>query len=117
MVASLGSVISVFSILVFGYILYTMSYPYTGEKVHMVSDVNNLLRCDAPFENQFSFQDTATPIAEGIVDLHSDVMFFLAIILPAVIVTLYLTISYYNVKSTVVSAKANVTHHVMLEIV
>lgn len=36
--------------------------------------------CDFPQPFQLGFQDPATPIAEGIVDLHHDIMFFLCII-------------------------------------
>ena len=36
--------------------------------------------CDYAQPWQLGFQDTATPIAEGIVDLHHDIMFFLVII-------------------------------------
>ena len=36
---------------------------------------------DVPFEWQFSFQDPATHIMEGIIDLHHDVFFYLIFIL------------------------------------
>lgn len=34
---------------------------------------------------QLSFQDPATPIMEGIVDLHHDIMFFLILIVVFII--------------------------------
>jgi hypothetical protein len=38
------------------------------------------VQCDSAQPWQLGFQDPATPIMEGIVDLHHDVMFFLVII-------------------------------------
>jgi len=36
-----------------------------------------LIFADATHEWQFGFQDPATPLMEGIIDLHHDIMFFL----------------------------------------
>nr|NP_689368.1 cytochrome c oxidase subunit 2 [Chaetosphaeridium globosum]AAM96602.1 cytochrome c oxidase subunit 2 [Chaetosphaeridium globosum] len=41
----------------------------------------NILRCDAAEPWQVSFQDPATPMMQGIIDLHHDIFFFLVIIL------------------------------------
>ena len=37
--------------------------------------------CDAAEPWQIGFQDPATPVMEGLIDLHHDLMFFLAFIL------------------------------------
>jgi cytochrome c oxidase subunit 2 len=41
---------------------------------------NFIIRCDAPFPNQLSFQDPATPIMEGIIYLHDYIWCFLIFI-------------------------------------
>ena len=40
----------------------------------------SLTQCDAPETWQMSFQDPATPIMQGIIDLHHDIMFFVVVI-------------------------------------
>lgn len=51
--------------------------------------------CDHPQPWQLGFQDPATPIMEGIVDLHHDIMFFLVIICVFVLYLLIRTVSGY----------------------
>jgi cytochrome c oxidase subunit 2 len=48
--------------------------------------------CDFAQEWQLGFQDPATPIMEGIVDLHHDIMFFLWIIRISVLHVLSRTV-------------------------
>jgi hypothetical protein len=36
---------------------------------------------DVAFDNQLGFQDPASPIVEGIIDLHHDIFFFLVLII------------------------------------
>nr|WNR49282.1 cytochrome c oxidase subunit 2 [Acorus tatarinowii] len=48
-----------------------------------------VLKCDAAEPWQFGFQDAATPIMQGIIDLHHDIFFFL---IPILVVVLFLLI-------------------------
>jgi len=44
------------------------------------------------------FQDSATPIMEGIVDLHNHVMFFLVLVLTFVLyIFIYILLDFYKV--------------------
>lgn len=60
---------------------------------------NNLCYCDAAEPWAYSFQDSASPIAEGIVDFHDHLFYFLILILVAVTwIMVLLVLS--NLKST-----------------
>jgi cytochrome c oxidase subunit 2 len=51
----------------------------------MISNyINPIIYTDAPEAGQIYFQDAATPIAEGIIRLHDDVMFYLVLIIIGV---------------------------------
>jgi cytochrome c oxidase subunit 2 len=41
----------------------------------------SLAKCDVSEKWQVGFQDPATPIMEGIVNLHHDLMFFICVVL------------------------------------
>jgi len=41
--------------------------------------------CDYPTPWQLGFQDPATPVMEGIIDLHHDIVFFLVFIVVFVL--------------------------------
>lgn len=47
---------------------------------------------------QISFQDPATPIMNGIIDLHHYVMFFLFIVLIFVVINLYNIVKFFNIE-------------------
>jgi len=47
--------------------------------------INTLLSNDSPLPWQLGFQDSGSPIHEGIVDLHDAIMYYL--VLMAVLVT------------------------------
>jgi cytochrome c oxidase subunit 2 len=44
--------------------------------LHNIKNVSN----DIPEAWQMTFQDSATPVMEGIIDLHHDIMFFIILI-------------------------------------
>jgi cytochrome c oxidase subunit 2 len=56
----------------------------------------NLIFADAPEPWQYGFQDPATPVMEGIVDLHHDICFFLIVILVFVLWMLSRTLFYFH---------------------
>jgi len=55
---------------------------------------------DASVPYQIGFQDPATPIAAGIIDLHNEVFFYLIIVLVSVSWILIKTISSFNYRSS-----------------
>jgi cytochrome c oxidase subunit 2 len=66
---------------------------------------------------QVGFQVPATPIMEGLIDLHHDIMFFLVFI---IVFVLYLLAAIVFLFHDSVESKRNistVTHHTRLEII
>lgn len=51
---------------------------------YFISSLLQTSYCDYAYENQVGFQDPATPIMEGIVDLHHELFFYLIVILVLV---------------------------------
>ena len=45
----------------------------------------SVANCDAPQAWQFGFQNPASPIAQGIQDLHNDICFFMIVVLIFVV--------------------------------
>lgn len=64
---------------------------------------------------QLGFQDSATPIMEGIVNLHHDIMFFLALILTLVAWMMGRTIWFFRADKNPVPSKTS--HGTVIEIV
>jgi len=121
-VASIGSAISVISVLIFFVILYQVAATETLFKVNLIKDwtFNNFLifdSNDAPFAWQVSFQDSASPIMEGIIDLHHDIMAFIFFILTFVFWLMFRLISRYQATWNQTTWKNNTfNHHTNLEI-
>ena len=66
---------------------------------------------------QVYFQDAASPVMEGIINLHHDLMFFITFILFFVLVVLVRTLYYFNSNSINANLAANVVHGTVIEIV
>jgi len=69
---------------------------------------------------QFGLQDAATPVAEGIINLHHDLMFFLVFIFFFVLVSLSWTVVTYsaqNRSSYAEPSDSGVVHGTLIEIV
>ena len=64
------------------------------------------------------FQDSATPVMEGIINLHHDLMFLITFILFFVLVIMFRTIFFfrYNGSKTDFSSQS-VTHGTTIEII
>ena len=60
--------------------------------------LNSSAQCDRPESWQLAFQDPASPILEGIINLHHDVMTILLFILGAVSIVMGAAIYFFNVK-------------------
>lgn len=71
--------------------------------------------CDAPSPWQMLFQDPASPLMEGIINLHHDIMFFLFVIAGVVFWMLARTL--YLFRASVNKKPSKVVHGTMLEIV
>jgi len=56
------------------------------------------IRCDYAMPWQLNFQSPATPIMEGIVDLHHDIMGILIFIFITVTYTLIYFLYYFDIK-------------------
>lgn len=78
--------------------------------------INNVAYADSPEAWQIGFQDSASPIMEGIVNLHNDIFFFLLVILVLVAWMMYRTIVLFHEKRNVVPA-TNLIHGTLIEIV
>nr|YP_007890507.1 cytochrome c oxidase subunit II [Andalucia godoyi]AGH24001.1 cytochrome c oxidase subunit 2 [Andalucia godoyi] len=76
---------------------------------------NGTLFADSPVAWQLGFQDSATPIMEGIVNLHHDITFFLALILTMVTWMLYRTLYFFNETKNPIPSKNN--HGTLIEII
>ena len=71
--------------------------------------------CDAPQAWQFGFQNPASPIAQGIQDLHNDICFFMIVILVFVVWMLLRTLWHFHWTKNPVPSK--IIHGTFLEIV
>ena len=64
---------------------------------------------DAASTWQFLFQDPASPIMEGIVEFHHDIMFILLFIVFFVLYMLCATVDEFNLEAQLNSNKSGVT--------
>jgi cytochrome c oxidase subunit 2 len=71
--------------------------------------------CDAAEPWQLDFQDAATPMMQGIIDLHHDIFFFLVIILIFVFWMLTRTLWHFHYKRNTIPSR--VVHGTLIEII
>ena len=94
-------------------ILYFMFY-------YLYTNINWLILAEAK-PAQISFQDPATPLAEGIIDIHHHIFFFLVLIFIAVSWVLYKILIHFslklNNKKIFLLSHLRLTHHTLLEII
>lgn len=70
-----------------------------------------------PESNQITFQEPATPIMEGIIDLHHDIMFFLVFISIFVLYMLVAIVVLFGEDQNSSRNTSAVSHHTVLEII
>jgi hypothetical protein len=70
-----------------------------------------------PLPGQITFQTPATPIMEGLIDLHHDIMFFLVFIIVFVLYLLTVIVFYFHETPDSVRNTSTVSHHTRLEII
>jgi cytochrome c oxidase subunit 2 len=63
------------------------------------------------------FQDPATPVMEGIINLHHDLMFFITFIFFFVLVVLSRTLFYFYNPSIDIEESRKVVHGTAIEII
>lgn len=76
----------------------------------------NVAYADSPEAWQIGFQDSASPIMEGIINLHNDIFFFLLVILGLVGWMLYRTMWLFNERRNPTSHK-DLIHGTLIEII
>jgi len=83
--------------------------------VSVLASLCPLAWCDAPRAWQVGFQDPATPIAQGIQDLHNDISLFLLVVLVFVVWMLARTLWHFDARRNPVPSA--ILHGTFLEIV
>ena len=66
---------------------------------------------------QVYFQDAATPVMEGIINLHHDLMFFIVFIFFFVLVIMGRTLYYFSFDKNLDQSSRFVTHGTAIEII
>jgi cytochrome c oxidase subunit 2 len=74
-----------------------------------------IVYCDAPETWQLGFQDAATPMMQGIIDLHHDILFFLVVILVFVVWMMGRALWHFHYKRNPIPER--VVHGTTIEIV
>nr|YP_010620077.1 cytochrome c oxidase subunit 2 [Pterosiphonia complanata]WAX04090.1 cytochrome c oxidase subunit 2 [Pterosiphonia complanata] len=92
----------------FGFLWTILIYCYSNLLFN-----NNL--CDIPEAWQVGFQDPATPIMEGIINLHHDLMFFICVI--SIFVTWMLGRTLWLFEESQNKISSNSTHGIFIEII
>lgn len=69
---------------------------------------------DAPMRWQLGFQDPATPVMEGIIDLHHDIVFFMLVVLIFVMWMMARTLYFFHQSNNPIPAK--IIHGTFIEI-
>jgi cytochrome c oxidase subunit I len=111
-VCSIGSIISLISAFFFFYAIYIT---LKENKVHSSTlFIYSDIKFDAAVNYQINFQDPASPIMEGITDLHHDIMFFLVVVMVFVVWMIARGIYFFDNNTT---RYKQITHHTALEIV
>jgi len=137
MVASLGSSISVIAVFIFFYFTYdllvygcpdlylswkndllTCFYVqklFLGNRLSFINKIKRFKFLDSPENWQLGFQDPASSIMEGVIELHHDIMYFLIVIIIFVSWMLIRIIQLFN--QDLHAVPANITHNIELEII
>jgi cytochrome c oxidase subunit 2 len=66
---------------------------------------------------QMCFQDSATPVMEGIINLHHDLMFFIVLIFFFVFVVLSRTLLFYSTGFIIDTESRKVVHGTAIEVI
>jgi cytochrome c oxidase subunit 2 len=78
--------------------------------------LNTIIFCDSPENWQISFQDPASPIMEGIITLHHDIVFYETIIFGIVFWIFIRTITLFH-ESKNTGYRFSINHNIFLEFI
>ena len=84
---------------------------------HWVALMFLFLSLDASWAWQFFFQDPATPVMEGIINLHHDLTFFIVFILFFVVLCWYRTLYFFQMNFFGTPDSQKVVHGTLIEII
>jgi cytochrome c oxidase subunit 1 len=130
-ISSFGSMVSIISTVLFFYIIHRAltgkdsknnSSPWRRVKPRYISQriiqfsIISLFSFDFAEPWQLTFQDPATSIMEGIIDLHHDIMFFLILIIVFILWILLRTIYVFREERNK-KLPLTITHHTTLELI
>jgi cytochrome c oxidase subunit 1 len=121
-IASIGSLISIISLFFFFYILKNMFVRIPIKEIVEIEEeenkqtILNLFIIDAIYPWQKNFQDAASPIMEGIINFHNDLMYFIIIIIIFILYFL-LRIIYIFSKPNLENNQIILTHNTTLEVI
>jgi cytochrome c oxidase subunit 2 len=87
---------------------------YKNKTLFIFSDIKFLNENDSAINYQINFQDPATPIMEGIIDLHHDILFFLIVVVIFVVWMLIKSIFFFNLNN---NRFKQITHNNFLEVI
>jgi cytochrome c oxidase subunit 2 len=121
-VASFGSSISIVSLFVFFYLVHSATkaenlFFISLTSSHLNVQLLNTNNFDAPFAWQMGFQDPASQIMAGIIDLHNDIMYFLIVVLTFVCWMLGRTVVLCNAHQGTLGKACSIKHDTNLEII
>jgi hypothetical protein len=90
----------------------------TYERLKLIEFFLNLLTTftftDSPYPYQIGFQDPATELMEGIIDLHHDVIFFLILVVVVVAYILFRLVIGQGLKNNVEKASQIYLHNKLM---
>ena len=92
-----------------------MSNKFYQATLSIILSCSQIAYSDAPEQWQLGFQDPATPIMEGIINLHHDLMFFLCLILTFVGWMMFRTIWHFDHKQNLVPS--SIAHGTVIEMI
>ena len=75
-----------------------------------------MIRWDVPVNYQLGFQDSASPVMEGIINFHNYVMVFISFIVTGVVYILFFTCVEFAKSKSFISHKY-LTHGTLIEII
>jgi cytochrome c oxidase subunit 1 len=116
-ICSFGSNLSVIATIFFFILIYSTLITnsiYKNKTLFIFSDIKFLNENDSAINYQINFQDPATPIMEGIIDLHHDILFFLIVVVIFVVWMLIKSIFFFNLNN---NRFKQITHNNFLEVI
>jgi cytochrome c oxidase subunit 2 len=89
----------------------------TSKYVYLVFLMTFFQFLDSSTPWQLYFQDAASPVMEGIINLHHDLMFFITFLFFFVFIVMARTLLYFHMDSVNAGTASNVVHGTAIEII